>query len=198
MEKYEEIKGKVANSNGIINNRFFKENNISNYYINKLINDKIIERHSRGIYIRNDIIEDEFYILQQKSNQIVFSYNTAMYFLGETEKTPDLIDVTTYKGFNKHRMSKNTRVHYVNKENLYLGAIKVESPGGFEVISYNLERILCDLIKNKKTGLDKEQTNKFIKEMFIKNKIDSSLAIEYAKKLKCEKKLRNVMEVLIW
>ena len=198
MERYEEIKKVIKDSQGIVNSKFLKESAISNYYINKLLKDKLIERIERGIYVRTDIFADEFYILQQKSNKIVFSYNTAMYFLGETERTPDLIDVTTYKGFNKHRMPKNTRVHYVNKENLYLGAIKVESPGRFEVISYNLERILCDLIKNKETGVDKEQTNKFIKEMFIKKKIDSSLAIEYAKKLKCEKKLRNVMEVLIW
>ena len=127
MEKYKKIKKIVANSIGIINNKFFKENNISNYYINKLISDKLIERHSRGIYIRNDIIEDEFYILQQKNNKLVFSYNTAMYFLGETERTPELIDITTYKGFNVHRLAKNVKAHYTNKENLYFTSFFLNS-----------------------------------------------------------------------
>lgn len=197
MKKYEEIKQIIENNQGIMTSKFFKDNNISNYYIKKMINDNIIERNSRGIYIRCDIFEDEFYILQQKSRKIVFSYNTAMYFLGETERTPEVIDVTAYKGFNAHRLQKNVRVHYVRKENLYLGAIKVKTPGGFEVTSYNLERILCDLIRGKDTGVDKEQTNKFIKEMFLKNKIDSNVVIEYSKKLKCEKKVREVMEVFI-
>jgi len=197
MEKYQNIKKIIENSQGILTKQFLEKNGISNYYINRLIYDNIIERSSRGIYVRTDIFEDEFFILQQKSHKLVFSHNTAMYFLGETERTPELIDVTTYKGFNSHRLQKNLRVHYVSKDNLYLGAIKVKTPSGFEVTSYNLERILCDVIKSKDAGIDKEQTNKFIKEMFLKNKINSNIVIEYSKKLKCEKKVREVMEVLI-
>lgn len=197
MDKYDEIKEYVQNSNGIITNTNFKDNSISQYYIQKLITDKIIEEHSKGVYIRTDTFEDEFYILQQKNRKIVFSYNTAMYFINETEKTPSEIDVTTYKGYNTHRFLKNINIHYTSKKNLYLGAIKAETPQGFEVLSYNKERIICDLIKNRRTGLDKEQTNKFIKKMFFENKIDTIILIEYAKQLKCEKKVREIMEVLI-
>lgn len=197
MDRYGRIKEIIDNSKGIVTTKFLKEQKISNYYINKLINDDIIERTERGIYVKTDMFEDEFYILQQKYNNIVFSYSTAMYLLGKTEKLPDLIDITTYKGFNPHRLKNHIIVHYVNKDNLWVGAIKIKTPNGFEVISYNVERILCDLVKNKKTGIDKEQTNKFIKELFIKNKIDLNIAIEYSKKLGCEKKLRNIMEVFI-
>lgn len=197
MRKYEKIKKIIEINQGIMTNKFFIDNKISNYYINSLIKDNIIERISRGVYAKKNIFEDEFFVLQQRSSRIVFSYNTAMYFLGETEKTPEIIDITTYKGFNVHRLNKGIRVHYVNRNNLYLGAIKLKTPAGFEVLSYNLERILCDLIKARNTGIDREQTNKFIKEMFIKKKIDATTAIEYSKKLKCEKKLRSIMEVFI-
>ena len=197
MKNYEEMKNFVKKNNGIITSKELQKNKISNYYIQKLIDDNILERYSRGFYIRTDIFEDEFYILQQRNSKLVFSYNTALYFLNETERTPENIDVTVYKGYNVHRLSKNIKVHYVLKENLYLGAIEIQTPQGFKVISYNLERTLCDIIKNKDKGIDKEQINKFIKKMLLKNKVDSIVLIEYAKRLKCEKKVREIMDILM-
>lgn len=197
MKNYEEMKNFVKKSNGIITSKELKEKKISNYYVQKLIDDNILERYSRGFYIRTDIFEDEFYILQQRNSKIVFSYNTALYFLNETERTPENIDVTVYKGYNVHRLSKNVKVHYVLKENLYLGAIETQTPQGFKVMAYNLERTLCDIIKNKDTGMDKEQINKFIQKMLLKNKVDPIVLIEYAKRLKCEKKVREIMDIFM-
>ena len=197
MKNYEEMKNFVKKSNGIITSKEMKEKKISNYYVQKLIDDNILERYSRGFYIRTDIFEDEFYILQQRNSKLVFSYNTALYFLNETERTPENIDVTVYKGYNVHRLSKNVKVHYVLKENLYLGAIETQTPLGFKVMAYNLERTLCDIIKNKDTGMDKEQINKFIQKMLLKNKVDSIVLIEYAKRLKCEKKVREIMDIFM-
>lgn len=110
---------------------------------------------------------------------------------------PEYIDITVYKGYNVHRISKNTKVHYVSKENLYLGAIEIEKSQGFKVTSYNLEKILCDIIKNNNTGIDKEQANKIIRKNLLKNKVDTYTLIEYAKKLKCEKKVRRVIDILM-
>lgn len=197
MKNYVEMKNFVKKSNGIITSKELKEKKISNYYVQKLIDDNILERYSKGFYIRTDIFEDEFYILQQRNSKLVFSYNTALYFLNETERTPENIDVTAYKGYNVHRLSKNVKVHYVLKENLYLGAIETQTPQGFKVMAYNLERTLCDIIKNKDTGMDKEQINKFIQKMLLKNKVDSIVLIEYAKRLKCEKKVRDIMDILM-
>lgn len=197
MKNYKEMKNFVKKSNGIITSKELKEKKISNYYVQKLIDDNILERYSRGFYIRTDIFEDEFYILQQRNSKLVFSYNTALYFLNETERTPENIDVTVYKGYNVHRLSKNVKVHYVLKENLYLGAIETQTPQGFKVMAYNLERTLCDIIKNKDTGMDKEQINKFIQKMLLKNKVDSIVLIEYAKRLKCEKKVREIMDIFM-
>lgn len=197
MIDYEEIKKYITEGKGIITNSEFKASGISRYYIEKLLKDNIIEKHSKGVYVKADTFEDEYYIFQQKYKNVVFSYNTAMYFLEETEKTPEMMDVTVYKGYNVHTFPENINVHYTNKDNLYLGATKVKTSQGFEVMSYNLERILCDLVKGNNTGIDKEQTNKFIRRMLLDNKIDMLVLNEYAKKLKCEIKIRRLMEVLI-
>ena len=45
--------------------------------------------------------------------------------------------------------------------------------------------------------LDLEQKNKVIRNAFSNKEIDKSMIIEYAKRLKCEKKIRMIMEVFI-
>ena len=197
MKNYNEMKKFVKNSNGIITYSAMIENGISKYYITKIVKDNIIKKYSRGIYVRNDIFEDDFYILQQKNSKIIFSFNTALYFLNETERTPDKIDITVYKGYNAHRLSKNLRIHYVTKQNWDLGVIEVETIYGFKVKTYNLERTLCDIIRSNNTGIDKEQTNKFIQKMIMKNKVNSIVLMDYAKKLNCEKKIKEIIDILI-
>ena len=70
MKKYEKIKKIIEGSNGIITYQELIEKNISKYFIKKLVDNKILEKYSRGIYVRNDIFEDEFYIFQQKNKNI--------------------------------------------------------------------------------------------------------------------------------
>lgn len=68
---------------------------------------------------------------------------------------------------------------------------------GFEVYCYNKERIVCDIIGGNNTSIDKEQSNKIIRQLFENRKIDTIKLVEYAKKLGCENKVRTIMEVLI-
>lgn len=197
MNNYNEVKEYIKNSKGIYTYKELEEKNISNFYIKKMIEDKIIEKYRRGIYVRTDIFEDMYFILQLKYSNIYYSHNTAIHFFNESEKTPSIVELTTYSGKNMSNLSNNVKVHYVSKSNLDIGAIKIKTPMGFYVNSYNLERTVCDIIKNDNSELDKEQTNNFIKYIFLNNKINSILLLEYAKKLKCEKKVRKVMEVLM-
>lgn len=196
MNTYDEMKNFVENSNGILITKEFNEVGISKYYINKLIEDGIIERYQKGVYVRFDTFEDKYYILQKKNPSIIYSFNTAMYFHQMTERTPEYMDITVYRGY-KLESSKDIRIHYVNKKNICLGVIELETTQGFKVNTYDLERITCDLIKCRNTGVDKEQINKFIRKMFLEKQLNTVKLIDYAKKLKCEKKIRNVMEVFL-
>lgn len=196
MQNYTNIIKFVNLSNGILSTEDFKKVNINKYYINKLIKDNIIERYKRGIYLRSDTFEDEYYILQKRNPTVIYSFNTAMYLHRMTERSPMYIDATVYTGYNAEHLSNNVKVHFVKKENHRLGAIVLKTYQGFEVITYDLERITCDLINTKNTGIDKEQTNKFLRKVFLENKIDTVKLIQYAKKLNCEKKVRNIMEIL--
>lgn len=193
----EKIKKLLKRNNGIITTKQIEEIGISRVHIKQLIESGTIERVKKGIYISKDMIEDEFYIFQLKNKNAIFSYNTAMYLFRAGERTPDKIEVTVYSGYNVQRFPKNMKVHYVKKDLLNLGVVIVNSPSGFKVKVYNMERTICDILKDRNTGVDKEQTNKFIRNMIVHNQVDLNKIWEYAKKLKCEKKLEKVMEWII-
>ena len=193
----ERIKELLEANSGIVTTKQIEEHGISRVYIKQLIDKGIISKVKNGIYISQDILEDEFYIFQLKNKTAIFSYNTALYLLSSTERTPDKIDVTVYSGYNRQRFPNNIRTHYVQKNFLNIGVITVKSPQGFDVRSYNLERTICDILKNRNTGIDKEQTNKFIRNMIVHNQVDINKVYEYAKNLKCTKQLELVMEWII-
>lgn len=197
MKNYEDVKKFINSSNGILVTDDFKKVNIDKYYIDKLIKDNIIERYKRGVYLRCDTFEDEYYILQKKNPTVIYSFNTAIYLHQLAERSPINIDVTVYTGYNVNHLPKNVKVHFVKRENHKLGTTIIKTYQGFEVVVYDLERITCDLINSKNTGLDKEQTNKFLRKVFLENKIDTVKLIEYAKILNCEKRVRGIMEVLL-
>lgn len=193
----EKIKKLLKQSNGIITTKQIEQIGISRVHIKRFLEKGIITRIKKGIYISNNMIEDEFYILQMKNNNAIFSHNTAMYFFDVTERTPDKIDITVYSGYNKQRFPDYVRIHYAKKEFLNLGVVKVKSPQGFYIKVYNLERTICDILRGRNTGIDKEQSNKFIRNVIMHGQIDINKLYEYAKKLKCMKKLEIVMELMI-
>jgi len=193
----EKIKKLLKINQGIVTTNQIEEFGISRVYIKQLVEQGIISKVKNGIYTSSDMLEDEFYVFQLKNKTAIFSYNTAMYLLGETERTPNKIDVTVYSGYNKQRFPTNIRTHYVQKEFLSLGVTTAKSPQGFNVKTYNLERTICDVLKNRNTGIDKEQTNKFIRNMLMHGSIDINKVYDYAKKLKCIKQLETVMEWII-
>lgn len=200
MKKYEKIIDFINKKNSVITTKDFKGEKIGFYFINKLIEDNYIYRIEKGIYGKKDSFEDEYFIIQNRYKNAIFSYNTALYFLNKTEVTPNIIDISIPNDYNVSTINtKQIRVHYVSRENMELGSIRIKSPFGNTIKSYNLERIICDIVKNeRKSGLDIEQRNKIIRKAFSNNDIDGSILIQYAKKLKCEKKIRVIMEVLTW
>lgn len=198
MKKYEEIIDFINKKNSVITTKDFKGKKIGFYFINKLIQDNYIYRIEKGVYGKKDSFEDEYFIIQNRYKNAIFSYNTALYFLNKTEVTPNIIDISIPNDYNVSTINtKQIRVHYVSRENMELGSIRIKSPFGNTIKSYNLERTICDIVKNeRKSGLDIEQRNKIIRKAFSNNDIDGSILIQYAKKLKCEKKIRVIMEVL--
>lgn len=185
---------KFLNKNyGYIETKDFKTIGISKPLIPKLIKEGVIRKVAYGLYIDNNLLEDEFYILQKRFSNIVFSYNTACYFLNLSDRAPNKIDITT---ISHNNVNEDLNIHYVSKNKLGIGITNIESPYGNPIKIYNEERCICDILKNK-NEVDIEVYAKIIKKYFNKKDRDLKTLEEYAKLFNVYEKFTNIMEVLI-
>ena len=194
---YKKILKIMKKNNELITPAQLEEKGISRVYLSNMENEGIIERIERGIYVTKDFKYDEYYLFQLKYPKAIFSYNTALYFYEMTERTPIKMDVTVYREYNPHRFKDLVNVYKVSKELYDLGVIEKKSPQGMKVKTYNLERTVCDIIRDK-DSIDIEIRNKAIKKCIKNKEFNASKMFEYAKKMNIYDKVKNYMEAIIW
>lgn len=186
----------MKKNNEIITPSQLEKKGISRVYLSRMEREGIIEKVDRGIYVTKDFKYDEYYLFQLKYPKAVFSYNTALYFYEMTERTPIKMDVTVYREYNPHRFKDFVNVYKISKELYNLGVTEKKSPQGMKVKTYNLERTVCDIIKDK-DSIDIEIRNKAIKKAIKSKEFNASKMFEYAKKMNIYDKVKNYMEAII-
>ena len=156
-----------------------------------------LERIRKGLYILSGELPDEYALLQLRSKYAVFSYGTALYVWGLSDRAPHIYDITLPRGTNINFLKKdipNLRCHYVQQEIYELGITEVRSPQGAMVKVYDRERCICDLIRDK-DHMDMQLFTRAIKDYFKSNPNNRKL-LKYSKIFDIEEKVRTYMEVL--
>lgn len=188
-----ELKKFLKNNYGYITTKEFKNLGIPKTSIPELLNQNILKKVAYGIYIDSNLIEDEFYILQKRFSNIIFSYNTACYLLNLSDRLPYKIEVTT---INHNNINEDLDIHYVAKEKFDIGITEIESPYSNPIKIYNAERCICDILKNP-DSVDLEVYNKIINNYFKQKNKDLSALEEYSKIFNIYDKLHHIIEILI-
>lgn len=193
---YNKILKIMKKNNGFITPIELEKKGISRIYLSKMVDENIIERIDRGIYVSKDFKYDEYYLFQYKYPKAIFSNNTALYFYGMTDRTPIKFDVTVNKNYNPHRFKDIANVYRANDDLYELGVTHIVSPQGMKVKTYNLEKTICDIIKDKES-IDIETRNKAIKKAIKSKKLNVNLMFDYAKKMNIYDKVKDYMEAII-
>ena len=181
--------------NGYLTTKDVTDNDIPRTYLTKLIKENKIERVSRGVYIKKDVLVDEFVVLQSKSKYAIYSNTTALYLHGFSNRIPIKYDITIKSGYKGSlQKGKNVNLFYTKKELLELGVIDYKLDSGNIIRVYDLDKTICDIIKNKKK-IDAEIFNKAIREYFYSKKKNTLKLYEYAKKMNIYNKVRDTFEV---
>lgn len=143
----------VADTNdGYIKTSDVEAAGISRPMIKKYLDAGKLEQVRKGLYVLSDGLFDEFALLQVQSTKAIYSYGTAIFLWGLSDRTPHIFDITLPRGTNVSRLKKdniNLRCHYVDKELYEIGITETVSPQGARVKLYDKERCICDLIRNK-------------------------------------------------
>lgn len=182
--------------NGYLTTKEVTNNNIPRTYLTKLIKENKIERVSHGVYIKKNVLVDEFVVLQSKSKYAIYSNTTALYLHGFSNRIPIRYDITIKSGYKGSLQKEdNVNLFYTKNELLDLGVINYKLDSGNIIRVYDLDKTICDIIKNKKK-IDAEIFNKAIREYFYSKKKNTLKLYEYAKKMNIYNKVRDTFEVL--
>lgn len=196
-EKIEIIYEKAEKSDGLITTKEIETLGIGRYKIKDYVDEGLLVRESKGIYSVVKEMPDEYAALQKRSQKAIYSYGTALFFHGLSDRVPRTIDMTLPQGYNAGRLKKanpDLRIHYVRPEVLELGVEDLKTPQGSVVRAYNKERCICDLIKNR-NKVDKQIFTQAVKTYFSEPYNPREI-IKMARVIGVENEVRKYMEVL--
>lgn len=191
------IEETAKENNGLIRTSQIEQIGISRPMIKKYKDLGYLEQIRKGLYILRDEIADEYAIIQAQSNNVIFSFGTALYLWGMSDRTPHIIDVTLPQGSNLSRLKKDNphiRFHYVQHDIYKIGIAETKSPQGAVIKLYDRERCICDIIRSKQK-IDMQLYTQAIKEYF-KESPNYRKLLKYSKLFGIEEKVRTYMEVL--
>ncbi len=183
-------------NNGYLTTKTVADNNIPRVYLSKMLKENKIERVCRGVYAKKDVLIDDFVVLQSKSKNAIYSNTTALYLHGYSNRISVKYDITVNSGYNGSlQRDKNVKLFYTKKELINLGVIDYKLDNGNIIKIYDLERTICDIIKNK-NKLDRELYNKAIRDYFYSKEKNDLKLYEYAKKMSIYNKVRKEFAIL--
>lgn len=194
---WERIQAIAEKNNGFIKTAQVEQLGISRPMLRKYTEAGKLEQVCKGLYILASDIADEYALLQARSKFAVFSYGTALFLWGLSDRTPHTYDITVPRGTNVSLLKRdnpNLRCHYVQPDTYEMGISETVSPQGATVRLYDKERCICDLIRDK-NQVDMQLYSQAIKDYF-KTKPNNRKLLKYGKIFGIEEKIRTYMEVL--
>lgn len=198
MNQIEEIRRIALNNGGYIHTYQIEELGVSRPTIKKYKESGVLEQVSRGLYSVQNEISDEYVLVQKHCRKAIFSYGTALYLWGMSDRSPHIFDITVPQGTHTShlkRVNEGLRCHYVKNDFYELGITHTISPQGGNVLLYDKERCICDFIRDK-DKIEMQLYSQAIKEYF-RGKSNPRKLLKYSKLFKIEDKIRAYMEVLM-
>lgn len=193
----EVIRNLIREQNGILLTSDLRRYGVPRTYLSILEKKGEIQRMSRGVYSSADSLIDEMAGIQARYKSAIFSHETAAYLLDLTDRTPLYYSVTVPSGYNATSLkASGVKVYYVNRALHLSGSVVVKSPHGNDIRTFNLERTICDLLRNR-NQIDVQQVNEALKRYMNKREKNIDLLYHYAGQFHIRKIVRNYLEVLL-
>ncbi len=182
---------------GIIETRKAAEHGISKAMLYKLCKEEKLYRIVKGQYILPDDMQDELLSISKRSRNIIFSHETALFLHGISDRTPFEHTVTAPSDcIPSAAIKSECKVYYIKPELFELGKTSLKTPAGNEVLAYDLERTICDVIR----GRNKLGTETFLAALKLyaaSPKKDLNKLHTYATMMRVSNILRQYLEVLL-
>jgi predicted transcriptional regulator of viral defense system len=192
-----EIASLAKEHGGIVETKVAIEHGISKAMLSKLCKEDKIHRVAQGQYILPDEMQDELLSISKRSEQIIFSHETALFLHGISDRTPFEHTITVPSNYTPSVVTKGAcKIYYIKPELFSLGKTFLKTPAGNDVPAYDLERTICDIIRSR-NKLGTETFLAALKQYAARPKKNLNRLNEYAKQLRVANVLRRYLEVLL-
>lgn len=197
MDAVKNVFALLKERGGYLTSKEARENGIENKTMQRIADLGWIERVAHGLYIGTEIFPDPFYITQYRCPKGIFSNETALFLHGLSDRNPLRLMITIPSGWNSKLLTDNNIIFfYSSPKKMDLGICETETPSGMKVKAYDVERTLCDCLKNIER-LDRDLVLTALKLYVKSNNRDSAKLLEYATVLKIRDMVYRYLEVLV-
>lgn len=197
MTGSEKLESLMKSSKGVITAKLADTHDIHREYLSEFTRQGKLERISHGIYITPDVWEDRMLIHQLRKEKMVYSHETALFLHGLTDRDPVVYCVTVPTGYNTSKLNEDGLIVYTIKKELFeLGICIRQTVFGNDVRTYDMERTICDIIRDR-NNQDAAVVSDALKKYARRSDKDLNRLMKYAELLRVEKVLRNYLEVLL-
>lgn len=157
-----------------------------------------LEKVQPGIYILPGTTLDEFAEIHFRCPKAIFSHGTALFLHDLSDRTPLKFTVTLPSSYNATHLSdvENLEIKKSIPSIFVAGITSIASPNGFIVPVYNIERTICDVVRNK-DKMDYQVVMDTLKLFSKRPDKNMTLLMEYAKLLRIDSEIRTYFEVLL-
>lgn len=176
-----------------------KESGLTNYKINQLVRMGVLSKLNNRFYENLNYegeISDFYYAHAYAPDGVICLLSAAVYY-GLSTYRPDAVDVALRR---KAKISKmpdwpELQIHYFTDYRYEQGIQTVfEGKNCFKI--YDIEKTVADIVYNReKVGI--EETKEILINYLNRRDRQLNRLIRYAELIKCDKTLKNYLEVLV-
>lgn len=187
-------------NNGIVRTADFKAYGISTQEVAKLCKEGRLLRIKHGYYqSADDYYLPEEQILASLLPEAVVCLESALFHYGYSDLTTRAWSVMVPRNISLNKLEINgleLDVHFASKDLYDIGKTTSDF-NGVQLAVYDRERTICDCFKFR-SQLDSEVFNKALNAYAKDEQKNLANLITYAKKLRVYKKVKDIMEVLLY
>ena len=182
--------------NGTITAQDIARTGISRTMLGNYVSSGLLERSARGIYTLANVIPDELFVLAKRCPRLVFSHTTAAFLHTISERTPfdHTVSIPSSQTIPAS-LRAEVKCFYVKDDLYQLGRTSMTTQFGNTVPCYDLERTICDLIRDR-ARIGDEDFLATIKNYFKSDQKNLQRLGSYAQKMKIAKKVNAIMELM--
>lgn len=167
---------------------------LSRTMLGKYVQNGCLEKASRGIYVLPSAIPDELFALSRQCARFVFSHATAAFLQGMSDRTPFVHSVSICSSQTiSLALRRKLTCFYVKDALFSLGRASVRTQFGNVVPCYDLERTVCDMIRDR-SRMDDETFLSVIRNYLSSDRKNLPRLGHYAEVMGLSKKLASLME----